>query len=365
MDSVQPYSNRPKGHLLPNPKLKLLDQCREVMRFKHLSYRTEQAYIQWIRRFILFHRKKATPHPSPLPILRTAVGRGERGVPGEWIWRHPKDMGEIEVREFLTDLAVRQKVSAGTQYQGLNALLFLYREVVGGELGWVDGFERAHRSRRVPVVLSREEVELLLNQLVGTQALIGRVLYGAGLRLLECLRLRVKDLDFGRGQIVIRGGKGDKDRVTMLPNRLKPELQRHLERVKGLHTADLKAGFGRVWLPDGLRRKYPKAELEWGWQWVFPSAALSIDPETKVKRRHHVTDAAVQNSIKRAARQAKLTKHVTPHTLRHSFATHLLESGTDIRTVQDLLGHKDVTTTQIYTHVMQRPGIGVRSPLDG
>jgi integron integrase len=262
-------------------------------------------------------------------------------------------------------LAVRHEVSAGTQYQALNALSILYREVVGGELGWVDGFERAHRSKRVPMVLSRDKVERVLNRLSGMRALIGRVLYGTGLRLLECLRLRIKDLDFARGQIVVHGGKGDKDRVTMLPNRLRAELQQHLRSVRETWQEDVKSGHGCVWLPVGLRRKYPRAEQEWGWQWVFPSAELSVDPETKVRRRHHVTDAAVQNAVKLAARQARVIKHVTPHTLRHSFATHLLEAGTDIRTVQDLLGHKDVTTTQIYTHVMQRPGIGVRSPMDG
>jgi integron integrase len=273
-------------------------------------------------------------------------------------------MGEVEVRAFLTDLAVRGGVSAGTQYQALNALLFLYREVLGGEMDWVDGFEQANRSRRIPVVLSRDEVQRLLAQLGGTQGLIGRLLYGSGLRLLEGLRLRVKDVDFARGQIIVRGGKGDKDRVTMLPDKLELELRQHLREVRKIWQKDVTAGYGRVWLPEALRRKYPRAEQEWGWQWVFPSAELSIDPETKVKRRHHVTDAAVQNAIKLAARQAKLTKHVTPHILRHSFATHLLEAGTDIRTVQDLLGHKDVTTTQIYTHVMSKPGLGVRSPLD-
>jgi integron integrase len=356
---------------VPNPKLKFMEQCREVMRFKRLARRTEETYLQWIRRFILFHRK------------RMAGGMGQAA---KWVWRHPRDMGEAEVRAFLTDLAVERQVSAATQYQALNALLFLYREVIGGEMDWVDGFEQAQRSRRVPVVLTREEMQRLLRQLTGTQCLIGQMLYGAGLRLLECLRLRVKDVDMARGQTIVRGGKGDKDRVTMLPESLRASLARHLNEVRKTWQEDVAAGHGRVWLPEGLRRKYPRAEREWGWQWVFPAKGLARDPKGKkdfdtspsiplpiasrrgeggIVRRHHVSDAAVQGAIKLAARQAGINKHVTPHTLRHSFATHLLESGVDIRTVQDLLGHKDVTTTQIYTHVMQKPGIGVKSPLDG
>ena len=344
---------KPLGRLVPNPKLKFLDQCREVMRFKQLSHRTEETYLQWIRRFILFHRRAALGGAHG--VTRPTAG---------WIWRHPKDMGEVEVRAFLTDLAARLRVSAATQNQALNALLFLYREVLGVEMDWVDGFEQAKRSRRVPVVLTQNEVRGLLQQLSGIQQLIGQVLYGTGLRLLECLRLRVKDVDFARNQIAVHGGKGDKDRTTMLPDKLKLELQRHLEVVRQTWREDVAGGHGKVWLPEALRRKYPKAEQEWGWQWVFPSAELSFDPETKVRRRHHVSDAAVQNAIKLAAKRAGLVKLVTPHALRHSFATHLLENGYDIRTVQDLLGHKDVSTTQIYTHVMSKLGIGVRSPLD-
>jgi integron integrase len=349
MGNLIPFPNRPRGRILANPKLKFLDQCREVMRFKQLARRSEETYIQWIRRFILFHRKLAAVTDAPLQ---------------KWIWRHPKDMGEAEVRAFLTDLAVRRQVGAATQNQALNALLFLYREVLGGEMDWVDGFEQAQRSRRVPVVLNREEMQALLKQLTGLQGLIGQVLYGTGLRLLEGLRLRIKDVDFARNQIIVHGGKGDKDRVTMLPDKLKLELQRHMEVVRRTWQEDVAAGHGKVWLPGALRMKYPGAERAWGWQWVFPSGELSIDPETKVRRRHHVSDAAVQNAIKLAARRAGLTKWVTPHTLRHSFATHLLENGYDIRTVQDLLGHKNVATTQIYTHVMQKPGLGVKSPLD-
>lgn len=345
-------ANRPQGHFLPNPKLKFLEQCREVMRYKQLARRTEETYIQWIRRFILFHRGQVDS------------ARGDSRPTGDWIWRHPKDMGEVEVRTFLTYLATQREVSAATQNQALNALLFLYREVLGVELDWVDGFEQAKRSRRIPVVLTKPEALKLLGRLTGTQALIGQMLYGSGLRLMECLRLRIKDVDTARGQVIVRGGKGDKDRVTMLADCLREPLRQHLAHVREIWQEDVKAGHGRVWLPGALRRKYPRAEQEWGWQWVFPSEELSVDPETKVRRRHHISDAAVQGAIKLAARQAGINKHVTPHTLRHSFATHELESGVDIRTVQDLLGHKDVTTTQIYTHVMAKPGIGVRSPLD-
>jgi integron integrase len=268
------------------------------------------------------------------------------------------------VNAFLADLAVRQKVAASTQNQALNALVFMYGQVLGRELGELGEFERAQRPERIPVVLSREEVRALLGKLEGTQQLIGRFLYGTGLRLLEGLRIRVKDLDFARGQVIVRSGKGDKDRVTMLPESLREGLQAQLHRVRELHAKDLAAGYGEVWLPGALRAKWPKAGREWAWQWVFPSAELSVDPESGVKRRHHVTDAGVQRAIKLAAVRAGLAKRVTPHVLRHSFATHLLEGGTDIRMLQDLLGHKSVTTTQIYTHVMAKPGIGVRSPLD-
>ena len=321
----------PPDLLIPNPKLKLLDQCREVMRFKRFSHRTEEAYVHWIRRFILWSGK-----------------------------RHPKEMGGPEVRAFLAHLATSQRVAASTQNQALNALVFLYAQVLGRPVGELGAFERAKRPRRIPVVLSREEVRSLLGQLKGTHALIGKFLYGTGLRLLEGLRVRVKDLDFARGQVIVRGGKGDRDRVTMLPESLQEPLQAHLHRVRELHERDVAAGYGEVWLPQALRTKWPRAGREWGWQWVFPSAGLSVDPETGIKRRHHVTDAAVQGALKEASVAAGLTKRVSPHVLRHSFATHLLESGTDIRTVQDLLGHKDVSTTQIYTHVMQKPGLAAR-----
>ena len=334
MSAVAERFQHPPERFIPNPRLKFLEQCREVMQFKRLSPRTVEAYVQWIRRFILWSGK-----------------------------RHPKDMGAIEVNQYLSEL-VNEGVAASTQNQALNALMFMYRQVVGRGIEELGEFERAKRPERIPVVLSREEVRLVLGKLEGTHQLIGRFLYGTGLRVLEGLRVRVKDLDFARGQVVVRGGKGDKDRVTMLPESLREALGAHLHRVRELHDEDVAAGFGEVWLPGALRSKWSKAGLEWAWQWVFPSTELSVDPETRVRRRHHVTDAAVQQAIKRAGAAAGLLKRVTPHVLRHSFATHLLESGTDIRTVQDLLGHKDVATTQIYTHVMQKPGVGVRSPLD-
>ena len=255
-------------------------------------------------------------------------------------------------------------MAAATQNQALNALVFLYREVVGGELGWLDGFEPAKRGARLPDVLSRAEVQAVLQQSTGTQGLIARLLYGTGLRLLEGLRLRVKDVDFARNQIVVRAGKGDKDRVTMLPESLQDALKVHLHRVRELHDQDVRGGFGAVWLPGALAVKYPGGAREWAWQWVFPAAGLSVDPESGARRRHHVSDAAVQGAVKRAAQAAGLKRRVSPHVLRHSFATHLLQAGYDIRTVQELLGHADVSTTMIYTHVLNKGGRGVTSPLD-
>jgi integron integrase len=314
---------------------KLLDQVRGKIRLKHYSIRTEQAYVDWIKRFILHNGKK-----------------------------HPNELGAEEVEAFLTHLAVQGRVAASTQNQAKSALLFLYREVLGDELPWLDNVEQAKAPKRLPVVLTREEVQKVLSQLEGQHRLAAGLLYGAGLRILECLRLRVKDVDFARKEILVRDGKGFKDRVTMLPQSLIPALQQHLERVKALHEQDLQAGYGAVFLPNALDRKYPNAAREWGWQYVFPSANLSTDPRSGEVRRHHVQDQAVQRAVKQAVRNAGLVKPATPHTFRHSFATHLLEGGYDIRTVQELLGHSDVSTTMIYTHVLNKGGRGVASPLD-
>jgi integron integrase len=326
---------RPRESLIPNPKLRLREQMHEVMRFKQFSPRTESSYWNWIRQFIFFHQK-----------------------------RHPREMGKAEVEMFLTHLAKARNVAVSSQNQALNALVFLYREVLHQPFDQLGTIERPRRLPRIPTVLSRAEVTRLLESMDGTLGLIARLLYGTGLRLIEGLRLRVKDVDFERGQIIVHDGKGFKDRVTVLPESLRTPLAAHLKRVEGLHQQDLKAGLGQVWLPGALRVKYPKAEREWIWQWVFPSKMISVDPESGLRGRHHINSMSVQRAVKVAARMAGLRKVVSPHTLRHSFATHLLESGTDLRTLQDLLGHKDVTTTQIYTHVMQKPGIGVKSPLD-
>jgi integron integrase len=337
---VGPYigkakASRPREGFIPNPKLKLLDQVSEVMRFKHYSLRTERTYREWIKRYIFFHGK-----------------------------RHPREMGAFEVERFLSDLATNRKVAASTQNQAFNALLFLYREVLHQELGELGQVERAKRPERLPVVLTREEVDRLLAGMSGTFQLMAKLLYGTGMRLMECVRLRVKDVDFGQNQVVMREGKGFKDRVTMLPGGVKAPLAEHLKRVKLLHEQDLAAGQGQVYLPYALSRKYPAADREWGWQYVFPAAGLSRDPRGGMVRRHHVGEQGLQRAVKDAVRLAGIAKPASCHSLRHSFATHLLEAGYDIRTVQDLLGHKDVSTTQIYTHVMARPGLGVRSPLD-
>jgi len=318
-----------------NAKPKLLDQVRDKIRLKHLSIRTEQAYVDWIKRFILFQQK-----------------------------RHPADMGAAEVEAFLTHLAVEGKVAASTQNQAKAALLFLYREVLAIQLPWLDTVEQAKVSRRLPVVLTQTEVKSLLDRLQGTQQLIGRLLYGTGMRLMECMRLRVKDVEFERHELIVRDGKGFKDRMTMLPDALVEPIKTHMGRVKALHEEDLQAGYGSVYLPYALEKKYPNAAREWGWQYIFPSIKLSVDPRSGVTRRHHADEKGIQRAIKQAVRDAGLVKPATPHTLRHSFATHLLQSGYDIRTVQELLGHKDVTTTMIYTHVLNRGGRGVESPLD-
>ena len=308
---------------------------RDAIRAKHYSIRTEQAYVDWSKRFILFHNK-----------------------------RHPSAMREREVGEFLNHLAIHQKVSSSTHNQALSALVFLYGQVLGIQLGTIEKLERPKRPKRLPVVLTRDEVRRLLAQMDGATALMAQLLYGAGLRLMDCLRLRVKDIDFGYNQIVVRDGKGNKDRVTVLPASIREALKQQLERAKKIHEQDLAEGFGDVYLPDALDRKYPNAGRQWAWQYVFPAAQRSIDPRTGQERRHHVDEMMLQRAVKQAVYKAGLTKPASCHTFRHSFATHLLESGSDIRTVQELLGHKDVSTTQIYTHVMNRPGISVRSPLD-
>jgi integron integrase len=323
------------GKVVPIHGTGILEQVRNVIRLKHYSLRTEQTYLQWIKRFIFFNGN-----------------------------RHPSYLGEREVSNFLTHLAVKGKVSASTQNQAFNAILFLYREVLKQELGWIKNVQRAKKSKHIPVVFTREEAKKIIVRLEGTKWLMVSLLYGCGLRLMECLRLRVKDIDFTYNQITVRDTKGNEDRVTMLPESLKEPLKRHLQRVKSLHEQDLKEGFGRVALPFALAMKYPNADKEWAWHYVFPAAKRSIDPRSGIERRHHVLEAVLQRAVKSAIRAVGITKHGSCHTFRHSFATHLLGSGYDIRTVQELLGHKDVSTTMIYTHVINKGGKDVRSPLD-
>ncbi len=314
---------------------KLLDQVRDKLRVKHYSIRTEHTYVDWIKRYIYFHGK-----------------------------RHPKDMEARDIEAFLTHLAVQGKVAAATQNQAKSALLFLYREVLEIKLPWLDNVTQAKAPKRLPVVLTVSEVQAVLSRLTGTHALIASLLYGGGMRLMEAVRLRVKDVEFARHEIIVREGKGFKDRVTMLPEALVEALRAHLLKVKALHKEDLAEGYGEVYLPFALDKKYPNAGRDWGWQYVFPSKNLSVDPRSGKTRRHHVDEKGVQRAVKQAVRDAELTKPATPHTLRHSFATHLLQSGYDIRTVQELLGHSDVSTTMIYTHVLNKGGKGVVSPLD-
>jgi integron integrase len=313
---------------------RLLEQVRDRLRVKHYSLRTEQAYVGWIRRFILANGK-----------------------------RHPRGMGGGEVEAFLTRLATHGEVAAGTQNQALAALLFLYREVLGQELPWMDNVVRAKRPRRLPV-LTREEVRCLLAQMQGRDWLMAGLLYGTGMRLMECLRLRVKDVDFTRRDIIVREGKGNEDRHVPLPQALETALQDQMASARLLHRTDSAAGFGAAWLPHALARKYPNAAREWRWQYVFPASQRSFDPRSGVERRHHLDEKVLQRAVQRARIAAAIHKPATCHTLRHSFATHLIEGGYDIRTVQELLGHKDVSTTQIYTHVLNRGGRGVLSPLD-
>jgi integron integrase len=322
--------------ITPNPKLKLLDQVREVMRLKHYSIRTETAYCDWIRRYIKFHAMRSREDLQP---------------------------AEAKMELFLSDLAVNGKVAASTQNQAFNALLFLYREVIHYPLGQVNAL-RADRPVRVPVVLTVEEAREVITRMSGTPQLVAKLLYGSGLRLMEALRLRVQDLDFGMKQLTVRDGKGAKDRFTMLPEKVIPALQEHLERVRRLHEKDLAEGGGSVYLPGALERKYPHAAREWRWQYVFPARDRSTDPRSGAVRRHHLDETTLHRAIKAAVAEAGIVKNVGSHTFRHSFATALLQRGSDIRTIQELLGHNDVSTTMIYTHVIRQGGAGAKSPLD-
>ena len=332
-------SNKPEQQVKPDSATeapRLLDRVRDRLRLKHYSLRTETAYLGWIKRYILFHGK-----------------------------RHPADMGKAEAEAFLSSLAVERNVSASTQSQALSALLFLYREVLALELPWLDDVTRAKKPVRLPTVLTRAETLALLEKIENAELHLNvSLLYGSGLRLLEGLRLRVKDVELARNEIVVREGKGGKDRVTMIPLQLVEPLRAQIARTKAVHEADLARGKGEVWLPDALAVKYPNAARALGWQYVFPAAGFSTDPRSGEVRRHHVDEKRVQRAVKQAAARAGIVKPVSPHTLRHSFATHLLEGGYDIRTVQELLGHADVSTTMIYTHVLNKGGRGVKSPLD-
>jgi integron integrase len=314
---------------------KLLDQVSDIARFRHLSLRTEETYRSWIKRYILFNGK-----------------------------RHPRELDAQAVRDFLTHLAVKGNVSASTQNQAFNALLFLYRQVLHMESPQIEGVERARLSRKLPVVFTKQESAAVLANMSGVTRLIAGILYGSGLRIMEAVRLRVKDLDFSHNEITVRDGKGERDRVTMLPRSLKGSLGQQIERVRQLHQSDMRNGYGEVYLPYALDRKYKNAAREFPWQYIFPADKLSVDPRSGRVRRHHLSEQIVQRAVKTALRKAGLRKNGTCHSFRHSFATHLLEDGYDIRTVQELLGHKDVRTTMIYTHVLNRGGRGVRSPLD-
>ncbi len=313
---------------------KLLDQVRAALRVKHYSYRTEQAYIHWIKRFIIFHKK-----------------------------RHPKEMGEKEINEFITHLAVKEKVAASTQNQALCAIIFLYKNIINKKIGELK-FTWAKKPKRLPVVLTKQEIRKLLDQLVGVPRLMACLIYGSGLRLNECLQLRIQDIDFSYKQITVRDAKGAKDRITILPEFLVDSLKNHIQKVKKLHQRDLANGYGSVAMPNALEKKYPKAAYSFEWQWVFPALNISHDPRSGIKKRHHQGEWMIQRAIREAKLRAGITKHIGCHTLRHSFATHLLEDGYDIRTIQELLGHKNLNTTMIYTHVLNKGGKGVRSPVD-
>ncbi len=326
----------PTPPALPQQGKKLLDQVRDAIRTKHYSYRTEQTYVQWIKRFILFHDK-----------------------------RHPKDMGESEIQTYITYLGSERTVSASTQNQALSAISFLYKYVLQKDIALPVDLIRPSRPQHLPTVLSHQEAMSVINKMSGPPQLMARLLYGSGLRIMECLRLRVKDLDFGNHQLIVRDGKGEKDRATILPDSLLDDLHKQLQTVKAIHQRDLKEGFGEVSLPYALERKYPNAPKEFAWQFVFPASVRSVDPVSKRTKRHHLDPTVLQKAVRQAALYLEINKPVTPHTFRHSFATHLLQNNYDIRTIQDLLGHKDVKTTMIYTHVLQRGGLAVKSPLDG
>ena len=335
MSTSSQQRRSPLGLFPDKPAPRLYDSMVEVLRVRHYSHRTEDAYVQWIRRFVEFHDR-----------------------------RHPRELDESDVNRFLTSLAVNEHVAASTQNQALSAILFLYEYVLGQPLDRIEGVVRARRPKRLPVVLTVDEVSRVMVQLTGDKWLVAMLLYGGGLRLLESLRLRVKDLDFDRGEITVREGKGDKDRLTTMPRAVVHRLREHLRRVQVMHVQDVADGYGRVELPHALARKFPNANREWAWQFVFPQAHRWVNARTGEQGRHHIHESLVQKAIKQAVRQAGLTKRVTSHTFRHSFATHLLADGYDIRTVQELLGHKDVRTTMVYTHVLNRGGRGVRSPAD-
>lgn len=346
-----PGVHRPKEGLIPNPKASLKEQVHEVMRFHHYARRTELTYWGWIVRFLRHHREP-----------------GSAGTTG---WRHPRSLGTTEVAAFLSHLATEQHVASATQNQALNAIVFLYSEVLHQPLGTMGEWARSERRKRLPVVLTRAEVKAVFGELDPEVRLPLQLLYGTGLRVIEMLRLRVKDLHLAQRFLIVRSGKGDKDRRTMIPELLIQPLTDHLQWLRTQHAEDVRRGFAGVWLPNALDRKYLNAPKEWAWQWLFPLPGWvcrpdgDSDSEGDARWRHHLPAEYIQRAMKEAVRKAGIAKPATPHTLRHSFATHLLESGTDIRTVQDLLGHQDVATTQIYTHVMQKPGVGVRSPLDG
>ncbi len=314
---------------------KLLDQVRETIRTMHYSYRTEKTYIDWIKRFIMFHEK-----------------------------RHPNEMGADEVQAYITYLANERKVAASTQNQALSAILFLYKNIIQKEIVFPSDIIRSRRPKRLPVVLSHQEAMIVINKMSGTTKLVAQILYGSGLRISECLRLRIKDLDFANHQIMVRDGKGENDRATVLPDSLMSDLKSQIEIARLIHKKDLKEGFGEVSLPYALAKKYPNAPKEFSWQYVFPSTNRSLDPNTRHTKRHHLDATVVQKAVRQAVLATDLTKSVSPHTFRHSFATQLIQNGYDIRTVQELLGHKDVKTTMIYTHVLQRGAGAVKSPID-